>query len=375
MNSRLSGVVIRNIIATRRHTRHFNHGISLLSASIQTNMSIGDYNKVSLYKGSGNYGPFGSAHWKASFLRYESTAASQVQGTTLSKELPHAHTGAEIESRKEEEKGIAEPPKHDIEQHKSESRLVYSSYWGIAPKKITREDGSVWPWNCFRPWETYSPNVNIDLSKHHVPKTFLDKFAYRTVKFLRVPTDIFFQRRYGCRAMMLETVAAVPGMVGGMLLHFKSLRKFEQSGGWIKALLEEAENERMHLMTMVEVVKPKWYERALVLTVQGVFFNAFFLLYLASPKLAHRIVGYLEEEAIHSYTEFLKELDNGNIENVAAPSIAIDYWRLSKDATLRDVVVVIRADEAHHRDVNHFASDIHFQGRELRDAPAPVGYH
>lgn len=164
------------------------------------------------------------------------------------------------------------------------------------------------------------------------------------------------QRRYGCRAMMLETVAAVPGMVGGLLLHLRSLRRFEQSGGWIKALLEEAENERMHLMTLVELVQPKWYERALVLAVQGVFFNCYFVLYLVSPKLAHRVVGYLEEEAIHSYTEFLKDIDSGAIENVRAPAIAIDYWRLPKDATLKDVITVIRADEAHHRDVNHFAS-------------------
>ena len=170
---------------------------------------------------------------------------------------------------------------------------------------------------------------------------------------IRVP---LVKRRYGCRAMMLETVAAVPGMVGGMFLHLKSLRKFQQSGGWIKALLEEAENERMHLMTMVELVQPKWYERLLVLTVQGVFFNAFFVLYILSPKLAHRVVGYLEEEAIHSYTEYLKDIDSGAIENVPAPAIAIDYWRLPKDATLKDVVIVIRADEAHHRDVNHFAS-------------------
>lgn len=164
------------------------------------------------------------------------------------------------------------------------------------------------------------------------------------------------QRRYGCRAMMLETVAAVPGMVGGMLLHLKSLRKLEQSGGWIKALLEEAENERMHLMTMVELVQPKWYERLLVLAVQGVFFNSFFVLYVLSPKLAHRIVGYLEEEAIHSYTEYLKDIDSGAIKNIPAPAIAIDYWRLPKDATLKDVITVVRADEAHHRDVNHFAS-------------------
>jgi len=249
------------------------------------------------------------------------------------------------------------------------------SYWGISPGKVTKEDGSEWRWSCFRPWETYKANVEIDLKKHHVPVTFLDKVAFWTVKSLRYPTDLFFQRRYGCRAMMLETVAAVPGMVGGMLLHFKSLRRFEHSGGWIKALLEEAENERMHLMTFMEVAKPKWYERAFVFAVQGVFFNAYFLGYLVSPKFAHRVTGYLEEEAIHSYTEFLKELDEGRIENVPAPAIAVDYWRLPQNATLRDVVVVVRADEAHHRDVNHFASDIHYQGHELRESPAPLGYH
>ncbi|KAE8813587.1 alternative oxidase [Hordeum vulgare] len=164
------------------------------------------------------------------------------------------------------------------------------------------------------PWEAYTSDTTIDLTKHHKPKVLLDKIAYWTVKSLRVPTDIFFQRRYGCRAMMLETVAAVPGMVGGMLLHLRSLRRFEQSGGWIRALLEEAENERMHLMTFMEVANPKWYERALVLAVQGVFFNAYFVGYILSPKFAHRVVGYLEEEAIHSYTEFLRDLEAGRID-------------------------------------------------------------
>jgi ubiquinol oxidase len=95
-----------------------------------------------------------------------------------------------------------------------------------------------------------------------------------------------------------------------------------------------------------------------------VFFNAYFLAYILNPRIAHRVVGYLEEEAIHSYTEFLKEIDAGRIENVPAPAIAIDYWRLPKDATLRDVVEVVRADEAHHRDVNHFAAVSYF-GKEI----------
>jgi hypothetical protein len=53
---------------------------------------------------------------------------------------------------------------------------------------------------------------------------------------------------------------------------------------------------------------------------------------------------------------FLEAIDSGKIENTAAPAIAIDYWKLPKDATLRDVVIAVRADEAHHRDVNHFAA-------------------
>lgn len=250
-----------------------------------------------------------------------------------------------------------------------------ASYWGVSTPKIKKADGTEWKWSCFKPGDTYSSDLSIDLKKHHVPITWGDKLALWAVKSLRLPTDLFFKKRYGCRAMMLETVAAVPGIVGGLLLHCKSLRRFEQSGGWIRALLEEAENERMHLMTFMEVSQPKWYERALVFAVQGLFFNAYFVAYIVSPKLAHRMVGYLEEEAIYSYTQFLKELDKGNIENAPAPAIAIDYWRLPSNATLRDVVMVVRADEAHHRDVNHFASDIHAQGHQLRELPAPVGYH
>ncbi|KAF3654167.1 hypothetical protein FXO38_15266 [Capsicum annuum] len=61
-------------------------------------------------------------------------------------------------------------------------------------------------------------------------------------------------------------------------LDYETKEKFEQCGGWIKALLEEDENERMHLMTMVDLVQPKWYERLLVIAVQGAFFNFHFVL-------------------------------------------------------------------------------------------------
>ncbi|KAL8498683.1 hypothetical protein ACS0TY_021862 [Phlomoides rotata] len=277
-----------------------------------------------------------------------------------------------------EETAVKAPPKLDSGDHENaddQGGKTIVSYWGVTPPKIRKADGSPWRWNSFRPWETYTADTSIDVKKHHEANTFMDKFAYWTVQVIKYPTYLFFQRRHMCHAMLLETVAAVPGMVGGMLLHFKSLRRFEHSGGWIKALLEEAENERMHLMTFLEISQPQWYERALVFAVQGVFFNAYFVAYLVSPKLAHRIVGYLEEEAVNSYTEFLIDLEKGLVDNTPAPAIAIDYWRLPPNSTLKDVVTVIRADEAHHRDLNHFASDIQVQGHELKEYPAPIGYH
>lgn len=195
------------------------------------------------------------------------------------------------------------------------------------------------------------------MTAHHVPKTISDYIALTVVKAMRVPADLFFARRYGHRAVVLETVAAIPGMVGGALQHMKSLRTMHNDRGKIKTLLDEAENERMHLMTFVKIAKPTWLERMIVLIVQGLMFNLYFLLYLITPKTCHRIVGYLEEEAIISYTEYLAKIDSGSVKNVPAPQIAIDYWRLPARASLHDLVIAIRDDEVHHRDVNHAFAD------------------
>ncbi|PHT43501.1 Ubiquinol oxidase 2, mitochondrial [Capsicum baccatum] len=66
------------------------------------------------------------------------------------------------------------------------------------------------------PWETYQVDLSVDLRKHYVPKKFFDKVAYWLVKLLRIPTNLFFKERYSCRAIILKTVAGVPGMVGGV---------------------------------------------------------------------------------------------------------------------------------------------------------------
>ena len=125
----------------------------------------------------------------------------------------------------------------------------------------------------------------------------------------------------------------------------------------IKELLDEAENERMHLMTFIEIAKPSKFERFLILMAQVSFGIFYTLLYIFFKKTAHRMIGYFEEEAVTSYSEYLEEIDNGTITNSPAPQIAIDYWNLDAKASLRDVVIAVRADEAGHRDKNHEFAD------------------
>jgi ubiquinol oxidase len=185
-----------------------------------------------------------------------------------------------------------------------------------------------------------------------------DSVAYGLTMSFRWFADTFFAKRYGHRAVVLETVAGVPGMVAGMWNHLRSLRKMQpDERGWIKTLLDEAENERMHLMIFIEIAKPNWFERLLILFAQFVFWHFYFILYVFFPKTAHRMVGYFEDQAVISYTQYLEEIDSGRTENIPAPQVAIDYYGLSNDATLRDVVIAVRADEQGHADVNHGMAD------------------
>ena len=202
------------------------------------------------------------------------------------------------------------------------------------------------------------PADHADHADHYAPRCLSDRAALAFTKLLRFFADRFFAKRYGHRAVVLETVAAVPGMVGGLLQHLKALRLIRSDDGWVRTLLDEAENERMHLMTFIEIAQPSAFERALICFVQLVFYNLYFFIYLISAKTAHRIIGYFEEEAYYSYTEYLAGIDKGLYENVPAPAIAIQYWKLAPDARLRDVVLAVRADEAGHRDVNHRFADV-----------------
>ena len=181
-----------------------------------------------------------------------------------------------------------------------------------------------------------------------------DAFAYSMTKFFRFIADSFFLKRYGHRAVVLETVAGVPGMVAGVWMHFKSLRKMKAGyGEQIREMLSEAENERMHLMFFIEIAKPNIIERFIVLLSQLIFGVFYLFMYTFFTRTAHRMIGYFEDEAVSSYTEYLRMVESGEVENTPAPHIAINYYNLGADARLSELIQCVRADEQHHSEINH----------------------
>ncbi len=134
------------------------------------------------------------------------------------------------------------------------------------------------------------------------------------------------------RIILLESIAGVPGMVGGTLRHLRSLRLlasqiaiFLSIGGadgsrdgmadgsipsWRRQRTSGCTSCMYNLLpeidpadglsTFMTISQPTLLTRALVLAAQGTFYNAFFLMYLCSPKMAHRFVGALEEEAVRT---------------------------------------------------------------------------
>jgi ubiquinol oxidase len=173
-------------------------------------------------------------------------------------------------------------------------------------------------------------------------------------KFFRFFADTFFAKRYGHRAVVLETIAGVPGMVAGMLIHLRSLRRMERGNGtMIQELLDEAVNERKHLMFFIEIAQPNAFERFLIVVAQFVFWHFYLVMYILSPSTSHKMIAYFEEEAVRSYDEYIKLIKAGEIEDVPAPQLAIEYYGLTDGARLLDMVYRVRADEQRHSEANH----------------------
>eukprot|EP01059_Diplonema_ambulator_P008696 TRINITY_DN18366_c0_g2_i3.p1 TRINITY_DN18366_c0_g2~~TRINITY_DN18366_c0_g2_i3.p1 ORF type:complete len:235 (+),score=72.22 TRINITY_DN18366_c0_g2_i3:54-758(+) len=175
---------------------------------------------------------------------------------------------------------------------------------------------------------------------HYKPKGFVDRVVYGAVMFCYHAFNLMTgfskhdptPKSLVYRVLILESIAGCPGMVAAGIRHFRSLRKMERDGGWIHTLLEEAENERMHLLVFMQMFTPGLATRIAVLTLQYAIVAALTIVYIIRPQIVHRFVGYLEETAVQTYLNIIKHLEtpgtkiNKEWKDLAAPEIAIKYW-------------------------------------------------
>lgn len=205
----------------------------------------------------------------------------------------------------------------------------------------------------------------------HVPQTFSDQVMhtimrsmYHSFNFITgYREDDPTPRSIEWRLIVLESVAGVPGFLAAMFRHFHSLRTLKRDHGMLYTLLEEAENERMHLLVCLKMFEAGAITRALVVTAQLSMTPFLMLSYTIKPQSMHRFVGYLEETAVQTYSNIVHHVETPGTQlhaawaDLPAPAIAKNYWQLEPDAKWVDALKNMLADEAHHRDVNHtFAS-------------------
>lgn len=110
-------------------------------------------------------------------------------------------------------------------------------------------------------------------------------------------------------------------------------------------------------MFFIEIAKPNYFERFIVLCSQIIFGLFYLFMYVFFTRTAHRMIGYFEDEAVKSYTEYLDLVESGKVENIQAPELAINYYKLGSDAKLTDLIRCVRADEEHHSETNHNYAD------------------
>ncbi|GAB5365244.1 hypothetical protein AAMO2058_001040600 [Amorphochlora amoebiformis] len=217
-------------------------------------------------------------------------------------------------------------------------------------------------------WNTEEIEERMKALPTHTPETWTDKAMHFLVK--RVLYNGFnwitgfdktnpTARSCAWRLIILESVAGVPGMVAAGMRHFRSLRTLRRDYGWIHTLLEEAENERMHLLVCLKMFGAGIFTRTMVISAQYSMVGFLSLTYLVNPKALHRFVGYLEETASQTYFDLIKCTETPGTHlhrewnNLKAPTLAINYWKMKEDAMWIDVLKNLFADETNHRDVNH----------------------
>lgn len=216
-------------------------------------------------------------------------------------------------------------------------------------------------------WSNKQIQDRLDNLSSHKPKTLSDHVAQKVTfglyKVFNVITgfkpDNTPVKAVQWRLIVLESVAGVPGFMAAMFRHFRSLRTLKRDHGWIHTLLEEAENERMHLLLCMKMFEAGFVTRILVVLAQLVMTPVLGSVYLVHPASVHRFVGYLEETACQTYANIIHQVETPGTplhkewSQLSAPKLGKTYYKLDDDAMWVDCLKCMFADESNHRDVNH----------------------
>ncbi|EAN97989.1 hypothetical protein C3747_33g208 [Trypanosoma cruzi] len=240
---------------------------------------------------------------------------------------------------------------------------------------------------------------------HSPPQRFSDHCCIYLVKLLRWCADKLFRERYLHRATMLKVIAPAPPLAGAMISHLRMILKKENpayipgKGDFAtetRGLLAQAESHASHIRILMLLTEITYVERVAAVFLQAIHFAIFAFLFLLSPRVAFRLMGYLGEESVVIWTHMINDIDFGKVTERALPQDAIEYWGLHKlkytrasaadvkrfdvrencdeeattgkhqqtsdvpeeeEITLRDLILLLRSDEMVWREACHRMAD------------------
>lgn len=205
--------------------------------------------------------------------------------------------------------------------------------------------------------------------EHHQPKGVRDWVAYGLLNSIIRMFDVLsgFQpnnmteKKWGRHFLFMESISGVPRVIASFVRHLKAIFYKQHDSGAYHHLIQEEENERMHLFLWLTITNAGIFVKTSIALYQ-VFFAFFFgTMYTLSPRVGHRFLGYLEENIIRSYTLLIRDLEEGKLPNwktMREPKILFEYYELPEDKVFRDLILEVRADEVLHREVNHLMAEV-----------------
>ncbi|EIE21327.1 hypothetical protein COCSUDRAFT_48069 [Coccomyxa subellipsoidea C-169] len=183
--------------------------------------------------------------------------------------------------------------------------------------------------------------------------------AHGPAWLFRIPRDTVWFRR----VLLLECLSPVPGTVASIVAHVRALATLRGPGSFVESYQRESGNAHAHLLTLLQL-RPSLSLRALVLLSQAAFALPYAAAYAVAPRACHAFVCHLSGLTGEAISGALRDLDSGSIpswQRLPAPESAAAYWGLPEGATMRTVLLVVRADMVARSAINQDADPATFQ--------------